>query len=301
MARAMWKGSLAFGLVNIPVELYSAVRDHRPRFRLLHGKDESPVKYERVCQTEGKPVGWEDLVKGYEYEKGSFVVLTKDDFKTAALEKTKTLDILDFVDPAEIDERYFETPYYLQAGKGADRSYALLREAIRESGKVGIAKIILRESQHLAAVEVIGDALVLTMMRFADELADLEDFKFPSADGIRPPELKMAMQLVESLSAKWEPEKYTDEYVENLMRIIQAKVKGRKPKLVERETPRQAEVVDLMERLRASLEGKRPASAEKSRRPRGRTAASARPKKASLDQGSGRPEVRRRAKGKRVA
>ena len=256
MARAMWKGSIAFGLVNIPVELYSAVRDHRPRFRLLHAKDESPVRYERVCQNEGKPVAWEDLVKGYEYERGQFVVLTKDDFKTAALEKTKTVDILDFVDPEEIDERYFETPYYLQPGKGAERSYALLREAIRESGKVGISKMILRESQHLAAVEVIGDAIVLTMMRFSDELADLADFKFPSSEGIRQAELKMAIQLVENLSAKWEPEKYTDEYVENLMRVIQAKVKGRKPKLVDRETPRGAEVVDLMERLRASLEGK---------------------------------------------
>ena len=110
------------------------MRDHRPKFRLLHAKDEAPVRYERVCQSEGKPVGWEDLVKGYEYEKGQFVVLTKDDFKTAALEKTKTIDILDFVDPDEIDERYFETPYYLQPAKGADRAYALLREAIRESG-----------------------------------------------------------------------------------------------------------------------------------------------------------------------
>ena len=133
MARSMWKGSLAFGLVNIPIELYSATRDHRPKFRLLHAKDEAPVKYERDCQTEGKPVAWEDLVKGYEYDKGQFVVLTKDDFKTAALEKTKTIDILDFVDPEEIDERYFETPYYLLPAKGADRAYALLREAIRES------------------------------------------------------------------------------------------------------------------------------------------------------------------------
>jgi DNA end-binding protein Ku len=258
MARAIWKGSLSFGLVNIPVELYSAVRDHRPKFRLLHAKDESPVHYERVCQSEGKPVAWEDLVKGYEYEKGRFVVLTKDDFKTAALQKTKTLDILDFVDPKAIDERYFETPYYLQASKGADRSYALLREAIRESGKAGIAKIILRETQHLAAVEVIGDALVLTMMRFADELADLADFTFPprKPEGIRPAELKMAMQLVDNLSAEWEPEKYTDEYVENLMRVIRAKLKGRKPKLEERGTPRKAEVVDLMERLKASLERK---------------------------------------------
>src|ERR671913_1763669 len=176
MPRSIWKGSIAFGLVSIPVELHTAVRDHRPKFRMLHARDKSPVRYERVCQREGKPVAWEDLVKGFEYEKGQFVVLTKDDFKTAALEKTKTIDILDFVDPEEIDERYFETPYYLLPGKGAERSYALLRDAIRESKKVGIAKIILRESQHLAAVEVIGDALVLTMMRFADELAHLEDF-----------------------------------------------------------------------------------------------------------------------------
>ena len=256
MARAMWKGSLAFGLVNIPIELYSATRDHRPKFRLLHAKDESPVRYERVCQNEGKPVGWDDLVKGYEYEKGQFVVITKDDFKTAALEKTKTIDILDFVNPDEVDERYFETPYYLQPAKGADRSYALLREALRDSGKLGVAKIILRDAQHLAAVEAIGDALVLTMMRFADELADLDDFRFPRADGIRPPELKMAKQLIDNLSAEWNPEKYTDEYRDNLMKVIQAKLKGRQPKLKERETAQSAEVVDLMARLRASLEGK---------------------------------------------
>jgi DNA end-binding protein Ku len=256
MPRSIWKGSIAFGLVNIPIELYSAVRDHRPKFRLLHAKDEAPVRYERVCQSEGKPVAWEDLVKGYEYQKGQFVVITKDDFKTAAIEKTKTIDILDFVDPDEIDERYFETPYYLQPAKGADRAYALLREAIRQSGKIGIAKIILRDAQHLAAVEAIGDAIVLTMMRFADELAELDDFKFPVAEGIRPPELKMAMQLVESLSAKWKPDKYTDEYRDNLMKVIEGKVKGRRPKLQERETSQSADVVDLMSRLRASLEGK---------------------------------------------
>ena len=256
MARAIWKGSIAFGLVNIPIELYSAVRDHRPKFRLLHAKDESPVSYERVCQSEGKPVAWEDLVKGYEYDKGQFVVLTKDDFKTAALEKTKTIDILDFVDPAAIDERYFETPYYLQPGKGADRAYALLRDAIAKSDKIGIAKIILRDAQHLAAVETIEDAIVLTMMRFADELADLSDFRFPKSEGIRPGEMNMALQLIDSLSAEWEPEKYTDEYKENLMKVIQGKLKGKKPRLHERETKQTADVVDLMARLRASLEGK---------------------------------------------
>ena len=265
MARSIWKGSLAFGLVNIPIELYSAVRDHRPKFRLLHAKDEEPVRYERVCQKEGKPVAWEDLVKGYEYAKGQFVVLTKDDFKTAAVEKTKTIDILDFVDPKEVDERYFETPYYLQAGKGADRAYALLREAIRDSGKIGVAKIILRDAQHLAAVEAIGDALVLTMMRFSDELADLGDFTFPKKADIRPAELKMAGQLIDNLVSKWDPDKYTDEYKENLMRVINAKMKGKKPRLVDEDhTPKQAEVVDLMARLRASLEGKKAGSEARS-------------------------------------
>jgi DNA end-binding protein Ku len=278
----MWKGSLAFGLVNIPIELYSATRDHRPKFRLLHAKDEAPVKYERVCQSEGKPVAWEDLVKGYEYQKGQFVVLTKDDFKTAALEKTKTIDILDFVDPKEVDERYFETPYYLLPAKGAERAYALLREAIRESGRIGIAKIILRDAQHLAAVESIGDALVLTMMRFADELADLSEFKFPKAEGIRQPEMKMALQLIDSLASSWEPDKYTDEYKENLMKVIQAKIKGRKPAhLQERETAASADVVDLMARLRASLEGKGAAHARSSSHAKGRKKTAAKKKHAA--------------------
>jgi DNA end-binding protein Ku len=276
----MWKGAIAFGLVNIPVELYSATRDHRPRFRLLHAKDESPVHYERVCQADGKPVAWEDLVKGFEYEKGQFVVLTKDDFKTAALQKTKTVDILDFVDPTEIDDRYFETPYYMTPGKGAARSYALLREAIRDSKKMGIGKIILRDTQHLAAIEVIGDALVLTMMRFSDELADLGEFSFPSSEGLRKPELAMARQLVDNLSASWEPGKYTDEYVKNLMRIIDAKLKGRKPKLEARKTGQPADVVDLMARLKASLEA----------RPKGETP---RRTQASKRKGSSRPRSKR--------
>jgi DNA end-binding protein Ku len=207
--------------------------------------------------------------------------LTKDDFKTAAVEKTKTIDIMDFVDPDEIDERYFETPYYLQAGKGAERAYVLLREAIRATGRIGIAKIILRDTQHLAAVEAIGDALVLTMMRFSDELADLDDFSFPHKAEIRAPELKMAQQLIDNLVSKWDPEKYTDEYKENLMRVINAKVKGKAPTLVSEDTtPKQAEVVDLMARLRASLEGKKPApggSTHKSAASKGRKTARKRP------------------------
>ncbi len=253
MARALWKGTIAFGLVSIPVELHTAVRDHRPRFRMLHARDHSPVRFQRVCVTDGKPVAWEDLVKGYEYEKGRFVVLTREDFQAAAVEKTKTVDIIDFVDANAIDDRYFETPYYLVPGKGGDRAYALLREAIRASGRVGIARFILRDAQHLAAVEVIGDALVLSLMRFADELTDLETFNLPEAGHIRPAELEMAKALVNSLAADWDPAKYNDQYRDNLLKIIKAKMKGKTIALESEQEPRQAEVIDLMERLRQSL------------------------------------------------
>src|SRR5216117_154611 len=172
MPRALWKGSISFGLVNIPIELHTAVRDHRPKFRMLHAKDKSPVRFERVCVRDGTPVAWEELVKGYEYQRGHFVVMTKEDFQAAAVEKTRTVDIIDFVKADAIDDRFFETPYYLVPVKGGERSYALLREAIRESDRIGIAKFILRDAQHLAALEVIQDALVLSVMRFADELVD---------------------------------------------------------------------------------------------------------------------------------
>jgi DNA end-binding protein Ku len=255
VARALWKGSLSFGLVNIPIELHTAVRDHRPHFRMLHARDKSPVRFERVCIKDGNPVAWEDLVKGYEYSKGRFVILTKEDFKAAAVEKTRTVDIVDFVDAADIDDRYFETPYYLVPAKGGERAYALLREAIRATEHIGIAKFILREAQHLAALEVIGDALVLSVMRFADELTDTAQFDFPKADAIRKPELDMAKALVNSLAAEWDPAKYTDQYRENLMRIIQGKMKGKDDVELESPSePKQAEVVDLMERLRRSLE-----------------------------------------------
>src|SRR3989442_12552642 len=185
MAKALWKGSISFGLVNIPIELQTAVRNHRPKFRLLHAKDKSPVRFERVCLRDGHPVAWEDLVKGYEYQKGHFIVVTKEDFQSAAVEKTRTIDIIDFVKADEIDDRFFETPYYLLPAKGGERAYALLREAIRESGRIGIAKFILRDAQHLAAVEAIEQTIVLTVMRFADELVDAGQFEFPSDAGIR--------------------------------------------------------------------------------------------------------------------
>jgi DNA end-binding protein Ku len=264
MARALWKGSISFGLVNIPTELHTAVRDHRPKFRMLHAKDQSPVKYERMCIRDGHAVAWEDLVKGYEYAKGRFVVLTKEDFKAAAVEKTRTIDIIDFVKADAIDDRFFETPYYLVPSKGGERAYALLREAIRESDRIGIATFILREAQHLAAIEVIDHAIVLSVLRFVDELADPKPLGFPTSDGIRKAELDMAKALVNSLAADWDPEKYTDEYRDNLLRIIKAKVKGKTVTVEPTAEPRQAEVVDLMERLRRSLDhsGAKPRAAK---------------------------------------
>jgi DNA end-binding protein Ku len=253
MARALWKGSIAFGLVNIPVELHTAVRDHRPKFRMLHATDKSPIHFSRVCERDGKPVAWEDLVKGFEYSKGHFVVLTKADFEAAAVEKTRTVDILDFVDATDIDDRFFETPYYLVPAKGGERAYALLREAMRQTKRIGIAKFILRDALHLAAIEVIGDAIVLTLMRFADELVDPSHLSLPGDSAVRKQELDIAKTLVSNLNAEWKPSKYTDEYRDNLMRIIEGKMKGKTVKLEAREEQRDAKVVDLMERLRASL------------------------------------------------
>jgi DNA end-binding protein Ku len=286
MPRAIWKGSLAFGLVNIPIELHTAVRNHRPRFRMLHARDKSPIQFTRVCAREGKPVAWEDLVKGYEYAKGHFVVVTKEDFEAAALEKTRTVDIIDFVDASTIDDRFFETPYYLVPAKGGERAYALLREAMRQTERIGVAKFILREAQHLAAVEVIDQAMVLTIMRFADELVDTEQFSLPAATAVRKQELDIAKALVSNLDAPWDPAKYTDEYRDNLMRIIEAKVKGKKADLEAPETPREAKVVDLMERLRQSLaqsgggsKGRRPQAAKA--KPARKTAAKKRSRRAA--------------------
>jgi len=254
MARAIWTGALSFGLVNIPVEVHTAVRENRPKFRMLHAKDKSPINFQRVCQKDGEEVAWDDLVKGYEYERGHFVVLTKEDIAAAALEKTRRIDILDFVDAAAIDDRFFDKPYYLVPGKGGDVAYALLREAVRESKRTGIAKFVMRDVQHLAAVEVVGEALVLSTLRFADELVDVDTLKLPRTPSLKKKELEMATALVENLADEWKPEKYTDDYRDNLMKVIKAKMKGKEAHVVAEEHPRSAKVVDLMERLRQSLD-----------------------------------------------
>jgi DNA end-binding protein Ku len=251
---AIWKGSVSFGLVNIPVELRTAVRADHISFRLLHKEDMSPVKYERVCSAEGDPIPWNEIVKGYEYEKGKYVVVTDEDFKTAAIEGSKTLDILDFVKEEEIDPRYFETPYYLVPAKGAEKSYALLREAIRSTKSVGIGKIIMRQHQHLAGIKVVGNALVLEIMRFSNELVNSDEYSFPARTEVRPQELKMAEQLIENLAESFDPNRYTDDYRANLMKLIKAKMKGKEIKLKPAEKNEDSGVLDLMSRLRASLD-----------------------------------------------
>jgi DNA end-binding protein Ku len=253
MARPLWNGTLSFGLVSIPVGVHTAVRDPGPHFHLLRESDKSRIKYEKVAAKDSEPVSKDELVKGYEYEKGRYIVLTPEDFERAALEKDRTIEILDFVKAEEIDDRYFDKPYYLTPGAGGGKAYALLRAALRSTDRIGVAKFVMREKQYLAAIEAIGDAIVLTTMRFQSELVDEDTLDFPSDKGVRAKDLDLAEQLVKTLDASWDPKKYTNDYRKNLMAIIEAKRKHHQPKIHEQELPADSNVVDLMERLRKSL------------------------------------------------
>jgi DNA end-binding protein Ku len=266
--RPLWSGSLTFGLVNIPVKLHSAVRaTERVSFRQLSKKDLSPIKYERVSEKSGESVAWKDIVKGYEYAKGKFIAVTDEELKAAAIESSKTIEILDFARSEEIDPRFFETPYYLVPGKGGEKAYALLREAIDATSSVGIGKIAMRSnSVHLAGVKAVGEGLILETMRFAHELVEPSEFKFPGKSGVRPQELEMAKMLVENLSRPFDPSRYTDDYHTNLMKIIRAKMKGKKIEIAEPEDRERTQVVDLVARLQESLALGKKRAAKKSTR-----------------------------------
>jgi DNA end-binding protein Ku len=265
MARALWKGTLGFGLVSIPVELVTAVRDLGPHFHFLRKSDKSRIGFQKVSKKDGKVVSADELVKGYEYDKGRYVVLTKEDFDSAAMERNSRIELLDFVDAGEVDDRYFNKPYYLLPSKGGESSYALLRDALSAAGRVGIAKFVMRDQPHLAAVEVIKNALVLSTMRFREELVPVSEYEFPKVKA-RDAEMRMARQLIDAYAAEWDPDKYTDEYRANLMAIIEARRTRQKPELERQEAEASADVVDLMERLRRSLErgkgraGRKPAA-----------------------------------------
>jgi DNA end-binding protein Ku len=274
---ALWKGSISFGLVNIPVQLFPAVHTGKGtvHFRQLRKKDLAPIRYERVSSADDAVVPWSDIVKGYEYAKNKFVVLTAPELKAAAPEASKTIDILDFVKEASIDPRYFDTPYYFRPDRNGEKAYALLRDAIRESGLVGIAKFTLRQKEHLAGIKPMGDALMLEMMRFAHELVDVSDVAFPKAQRakVTPQEMRMARQLIESLAAEWNPEKYTDDHYRHLTAMIQAKLKGKKISAAPEAARAEPKVLDLMSRLKESLaqqpkSGARKAPARPKRAPR---------------------------------
>ena len=256
MARAIWKGSISFGLVNIPIALYPATRREELRFRLLRKSDLSPVNYKRVAEKDGKEVPWDQIVKGYEYEKGKYVVLKEEDFERVDLEATQTVDIQDFVDQEEIDPMFFYKPYYLEPQKGGDKAYALLRDALKDSNKVGIAKVVIKTRQYLAGVKPEDGTLVLELMHFADELADPEKLHVPKKTEVGKREMNMAKSLIDSMSSKWDPEKYKDDYREALMEVIEEKVEAGGKEIEEkpRKAPKPTKVIDLVSVLQNSLE-----------------------------------------------
>jgi len=262
MAHAIWKGSISFGLVQIPVGLYSAEESDELHFNLLDKRDMRPIKYDRVNRETGDPVPWDQIVRGYEYDKGQYVIVSDDDFKRANVEATETIDIVDFVDGSEISPLFYEKPYYLAPtakGMGA-RAYALLRETMRKTGRVGIAKVVVRTRQHLGVVMVQGDVLVLDTLRWAHELRKA-DFDVPGEDlsqlGLTDREIQMAERLVEGMITGWQPEKYQDTYRDDLMKLIEERAAAGQIEPVESplpERPQREGVIDIMTLLKRSLE-----------------------------------------------
>ncbi len=267
MARAIWKGSISFGLVNITIALYPATRREELKFRLLRKSDLSPVNYKRVAEKDGKEVAWDQIVKGYEYEKGKYVVLKDEDFQRVDLEATQTVDIKDFVDQEEIDPMFFYKPYYLAPQKGGDKAYALLRDSLKDTNKVGVAKVVIKTRQYLAGVKPEDGVLVLELMHFADELADSEKLHLPKKMEVGKREMNMAKSLIDSMASKWEPDKYKDDYREALMDVIEEKVEAGGKEIEEkpRKAPKPTKIIDLVSVLQKSLEqtgGKKKATAK---------------------------------------
>jgi DNA end-binding protein Ku len=275
LGRPIWQGAISFGLVTIPVGVHTATRREELKFRLLRKTDLSPVNYKRVAAVDGKEVPWPEIVKGYEYEKGKFVVLKEDDFKRVDLEATDTIDIVDFVDLAEINPIYFMKPYYMEPQRGGGGAYMLLRDVLARTNKAGIAKVVIRNRQHLAAVKANGPALVLELLHFADELVDVGTLKIPAATPPGKRELEMATTLVDQMTDRWDPHRYTDDYASALMKLIKRKVEsGGKTLPGKSERPKAASnVIDLATILQQSLDEtgsgrKAKAPAKKSKRSR---------------------------------
>ena len=254
MARSIWRGAISFGLVNVPVKLYSAVSKKSVRFNQLHEKDNSRINLKRFCAEEDQEVPYEEIVKGYEISPGSYVVITPEELEALDPKKTRTIDIEDFVDLDEIDPLFYEHPYYLAPDTGAAKPYKLLLEALRQTNKVAIARVVIRSKEYLTAIRPAGDVLTMETMLFADELIDPDGLdELPDADvSATDREVDMARQLIESLATPFEPEKYRDEYRERVLELIEQKASGQEIAMpAEPEEP--AAVPDLMAALEASL------------------------------------------------
>lgn len=252
--RPIWTGSISFGLVNIPVRLFSGTHPRQGiDLDMLHKDDHSPIRYARICRHDGEEIAWEEIVKGYEYKDGDYVVLTRQDFEKADAHKTKTIDIEQFVIETEIDIRYFEKPYYLEPEEGAEKAYALLREALERTGKLALVKYVLRQREYLGVLKPVGHALVLNQMRFPSDLRNAADLKFPSEKIVDEKELAIALTLIQHQTKHFMPEDFHDTYTETLEKIISQKAKGHTPKATGR-APRKTTSKDLMSALKASLD-----------------------------------------------
>ena len=254
MAHAIWSGAINFGLVTIPVKLQTAIRTNDLRFNFLHKTDEGRIQNVRRCSLDGEEVAYGDIVRGYEYEKGQYVILSDEDFQRVNPEATQSVDIVQFVELTEINPMYFDKPYYLEPEKRGRHAYALLREALKESGKVGIAKVVIRSREHLAALKPNGDALVLELMHFADEIVEQSSLDFPAIEKPLENEMKIARMLIDTMAEPFDAEKFRDTYREEILAMIEARAAGKEAPKAEARPARSDNVVNLMDVLQKSLE-----------------------------------------------
>lgn len=250
--KPIWKGALGFGLVTLPVQLYSATAGTELNLDYLHKTDLSPIRYAKVCRKDGREIPYEDIVKGYEYRDGDYVVLTDEDFKKANVRKTQLIDVVSFTQESEIDPIYLEKPYYLEPIEGASKAYVILREALKKSKKVGIAKFVLREREHLGVIKPMGNLLVLDQLRYSKEIQPSKELKVSEHETSKK-EINMAIELIDNLTEHFKPEKFHDTYQEDIGKMIETKIKGKKPKAVGK-APEITKSRELMEILKASLE-----------------------------------------------
>jgi len=250
--RPTWKGSISFGLVYIPISVYPATREEKLSFRQLRKTDLSPIKYKKVAEADMKEVPADQIVKGYEYEKGRYIIMSDEDFEKVRIESTHSIDITDFVDLDDVDPKFFYKPYFLEAQKGGEKAYALLHKALSGTGKIGIAKVVIANREYLAAVKPDGLFLVLELMHFASEVLTPEELNRPKTE-LNDKELKMANALIESMSSDWQPEKYRDEYRDAVMEIIENKAKNKQVPAAPAAAPRSTNVVDLVKVLQESI------------------------------------------------